>query len=89
VPVRQRATVSGWWATIDLGLSWHHLVVTSSPAPVSGYILLAVLMWCWPCFVLLTPDHPLARMTGSRSPGAGRVLVLADPRAHPDLRLAG
>src|SRR6201996_5123219 len=64
VPVRQRATVSGWVGMpIALGLVLGTILVVDVLGQhlVSGYVTLAVLMVVLALpFVLFTPDHPLA-----------------------------
>jgi MFS family permease len=89
VPVRQRATVAGWVGMpIALGLVAGTVLVVDvlNQDLVSGYVTLAVLMVLLTLpFVLLTPDHPLARE--HREPFSWRRVASAywlSPRAHPD-----
>jgi len=75
VPVRQRATVSGWVGMpIALGLVLGTVLVVDvlNQDLFTGYIALAVLMVVLALpFVLFTPITRSRRSTGSRSPGAG------------------
>jgi MFS family permease len=89
VPVRQRATVSGWVGMpIALGLVLGTILVVDVLGQhlVSGYIALAVLMVVLALpFVLFTPDHPLA--PEHREPFSWRRLASSywlSPRAYPD-----
>jgi MFS family permease len=89
VPVRQRATVSGWVGMpIALGLVLGTVLVVDVLGQdlVSGYVALAVLMVLLALpFVLLTPDHPLA--PEDREPFSWRRLAAAcwlSPREYPD-----
>ena len=89
VPVRQRATVAGWVGMpIALGLVLGTVLVVDVLGQhlVSGYITLAVLMVALALpFVLLTPDHPLARQ--AREPFSWRRAASSywlSPRAYPD-----
>jgi MFS family permease len=89
VPVRQRATVSGWVGMpIALGLVLGSILVVDvlGQDVFSGYIALAVLMVVLALpFVLFTPDHPLAPQ--DREPFAWRRAASAywiSPREHPD-----
>ena len=89
VPVRQRATVSGWVGMpIALGLVLGTVLVVDVLGQdlVTGYIALAVLMVVLALpFVLFTPDYPLA--PEHREPFSWRRLASAywiSPRAYPD-----
>jgi len=89
VPVRQRATVSGWVGMpIALGLVLGSILVVDvlGQDVVSGYIALAVLMVVLALpFVLFTPDYPLAPQ--DREPFSWRQLGSAywiSPREYPD-----
>jgi len=89
VPVRQRATVSGWVGMpIALGLVLGTVLVVDVLGQhlVIGYITLAVLMVLLALpFVLFTPDYPLARE--HREPFSWRRLASSywlSPRAYPD-----
>jgi MFS family permease len=89
VPVRQRATVSGWVGMpIALGLVLGTVLVVDVLGQhlVSGYITLAVLMVLLALpFVLFTPDYPLA--PEHREPFSWRRLASSywlSPRAYPD-----
>jgi len=89
VPVRQRATVSGWVGMpIALGLVVGTVLVVDILGQhlVSGYIALAVAMVVLALpFVLFTPDHPLAPQ--DRQPFSWRRVASSywlSPRAHPD-----
>ena len=89
VPVRQRATVSGWVGMpIALGLVLGTVLVVDVLGQdlVTGYIALAVLMVVLALpFVLFTPDYPLA--PEEREPFSWRRLASAywiSPRAYPD-----
>ena len=89
VPVRQRATVSGWVGMpIALGLVLGTVLVVDVLGQhlVAGYITLAVLMVVLALpFVLFTPDHPLA--PEHREPFTWRRLASSywlSPRAYPD-----
>jgi MFS family permease len=89
VPVRQRATVSGWVGMpIALGLVLGTVLVVDVLGQdlVTGYIALAVLMVLLALpFVLFTPDYPLA--PEDRTPFSWRRLGAAywiSPRAYPD-----
>jgi len=89
VPVRQRATVSGWVGMpIALGLVLGTILVVDvlGQDVFSGYIALAVLMVVLALpFVLLTPDHPLAPQ--DREPFVWRRVASAywiSPREYPD-----
>ena len=89
VPVRQRATVSGWVGMpIALGLVLGTVLVVDvlNQDLLTGYIALAVLMVLLALpFVLFTPDHPLAPEL--REPFSWRKVASSywiSPRAHPD-----
>jgi MFS family permease len=89
VPVRQRATVSGWVGMpIALGLVLGTVIVVDvlGQDVKSGYIVLAVLMVLLALpFVLFTPDHPLAPQDRERF--EWRRVASAywlSPKAHPD-----
>jgi MFS family permease len=89
VPVRQRATVSGWVGMpIALGLVAGTVVFVDvlGQDVLSGYIVLAVLMVALALpFVLFTPDYPLAPQ--DREPFSWRQLASAywlSPREYPD-----
>jgi len=89
VPVRQRATVSGWVGMpIALGLVLGTVLVVDVLGQhlVAGYITLAVLMVLLALpFVLFTPDYPLA--PEHREPFSWRRLASSywlSPRAYPD-----
>jgi MFS family permease len=89
VPVRQRATVSGWIGMpIALGLVLGTVLVVDVLGQhlVAGYITLAVLMVVLALpFVLFTPDYPLA--PEHREPFSWRRLASSywlSPRAYPD-----
>jgi len=89
VPVRQRATVSGWVGMpIALGLVLGTILVVDvlGQDVFSGYIALAVLMVVLALpFVLFTPDHPLAPQ--DREPFVWRRAASAywiSPRDYPD-----
>ncbi len=89
VPVRQRATVSGWVGMpLALGLVLGTVLVVEifNQDLVTGYIVLAVLMVVLALpFVLFTPDHPLSPQ--DREPFSWRRVARAywiSPRAHPD-----
>jgi MFS family permease len=89
VPVRQRATVSGWVGMpIALGLVLGTILVVDVLGQdlVSGYIALAVAMVVLALpFVFFTPDHPLAPQ--DRQPFSWRRVAASywlSPRAHPD-----
>jgi MFS family permease len=89
VPVRQRATVSGWVGMpIALGLVLGTVLVVDVLGQdlFTGYITLAVLMVVLALpFVLFTPDHPLA--PEHREPFSWRRLRSAywiSPREYPD-----
>jgi MFS family permease len=89
VPVRQRATVSGWVGMpIALGLVLGTVLVVDvlDQHLVAGYITLAVLMVLLALpFVLFTPDYPLA--PEHREPFSWRRLASSywlSPRAYPD-----
>jgi MFS family permease len=89
VPVRQRATVSGWVGMpIALGLVLGTVLVVDvlDQRLVASYVLLAVLMVVLALpFVLFTPDHPLA--PHDREPFSWRRLASSyrlSPRRHPD-----
>ena len=89
VPVRQRATVSGWVGMpIALGLVLGTVIVVDvlNQDLLTGYITLAVLMVLLALpFVLFTPDHPLA--PEHREPFSWRRLRSAywiSPREYPD-----
>ena len=89
VPVRQRATVSGWVGMpIALGLVLGTVLVVDvlNQDLVTGYIALAVLMVVLALpFVLFTPDPPLAPQ--DRQPFSWRRVASAywlSPKAHPD-----
>jgi MFS-type transporter involved in bile tolerance (Atg22 family) len=89
VPVRQRATVSGWVGMpIALGLVLGTVIVVDvlGQDVKSGYIVLAVLMVVLALpFVLFTPDYPLAPQ--DRVPFDWRRVASAywlSPKAYPD-----
>jgi MFS family permease len=89
VPVRQRATVSGWVGMpIALGLVVGSILVVDvlNQRLVAGYIALAVLMVLLALpFVLFTPDHPLA--PEDREPFSWRRAASSywiSPREYPD-----
>ena len=89
VPVRQRATVSGWVGMpIALGLVLGTVLVVDvlNQDLLTGYIALAVLMVLLALpFVLFTPDHPLA--PEHREPFSWRRVASSywlSPRAYPD-----
>jgi MFS family permease len=89
VPVRQRATVSGWVGMpIALGLVLGTVLVVDvlNQDLLTGYIALAVLMVVLALpFVLLTPDHPLA--PEHREPFSWRRMASSywiSPREYPD-----
>jgi MFS family permease len=89
VPVRQRATVSGWVGMpIALGLVLGSILVVDvlNQDLVAGYIALAVLMVALALpFVLFTPDYPLAPQ--DREPFSWRQVASSywiSPREYPD-----
>jgi MFS family permease len=89
VPVRQRATVSGWVGMpIALGLVLGSILVVDvlNQRLVAGYIALAVLMVVLALpFVLFTPDYPLAPQ--DREPFSWRRVSSSywiSPREYPD-----
>ena len=89
VPVRQRATVSGWVGMpIALGLVLGTVLVVDvlDQRLVAGYVTLAVLMVLLALpFVLFTPDYPLA--PHDREPFSWRRLASSywlSPREYPD-----
>jgi MFS family permease len=89
VPVRQRATVSGWVGMpLALGLVLGTVLVVEvfNQDLVTGYIVLAVLMVALALpFVLFTPDPPLSPQ--DREPFSWRRAVSSywiSPREHPD-----
>jgi len=89
VPVRQRATVSGWVGMpIALGLVLGTVLVVDvlDQHLVISYVTLAVLMVLLALpFVLFTPDHPLAPQ--DREPFSWRRLASSywlSPREYPD-----
>src|SRR4029077_14248534 len=89
VPVRQRATVSGWVGMpIALGLVLGTVLVVDvlNQDLFTGYITLAVLMVLLALpFVFFTPDHPLA--PEHREPFSWRRLASSywiSPREYPD-----
>jgi len=89
VPVRQRATVSGWVGMpIALGLVLGTVLVVDvlNQDLLTGYITLAVLMVLLALpFVLFTPDHPLA--PEHREPFSWRRMASSywiSPREYPD-----
>ena len=89
VPVRQRATVSGWVGMpLALGLVLGTVLVVEVLGQdlVTGYIALAILMVVLALpFVLFTPDPPLA--PEHREPFSWRRVASAywiSPRAYPD-----
>jgi MFS family permease len=89
VPVRQRATVSGWVGMpIALGLVLGSILVVDvlDQRLVAGYIALAVLMVVLALpFVLFTPDYPLAPQ--DREPFSWRRVASSywiSPREYPD-----
>jgi MFS family permease len=89
VPVRQRATVSGWIGMpIALGLVLGTVLVVDvlNQDLLTGYIALAVLMVVLALpFVLFTPDHPLA--PEHREPFSWRRVASSywiSPREYPD-----
>jgi MFS family permease len=92
VPVRQRATVAGWFSMPQaLGLVVGTiLVVQVFTGLISGYLVLAVLLVLFTLpFVLFTRDHPLE--AEHRSPLSWRDLARSywiSPRAHPDFAWA-
>jgi MFS family permease len=92
VPVRQRATVAGWFSMPQaLGLVVGTiLVVEVFTGVISGYLVLAVLLAVLTLpFVLFTRDHPLE--AGHRSPLSWRELARSywiSPRAYPDFAWA-
>ena len=93
VPVRQRATVAGWFSMPQaLGLVVGAVLVTSIfTHPLrSGYVALAVALAVLTLpFVLFTPDHPLD--PAHREPLTLRTLRQAfwvSPRKHPDFAWA-
>jgi MFS family permease len=87
VPVRQRATVSGWVGMpIALGLVLGTVLVVDvlNQDLFTGYIALAVLVLALP-FVLFTPDYPLA--PEHREPFSWRRMASSywiSPREYPD-----
>jgi MFS family permease len=89
VPVRQRATVSGWVGMpIALGLVLGSILFVDvlNQNLVSGYVILAVLMVVLTLpFVLFTPDPPLA--PEDREPISWRQVASSywiSPREYPD-----
>jgi len=89
VPVRQRATVSGWVGMpIALGLVLGSILVVDvlNQDLAAGYIALAVLMVALALpFVLFTPDYPLAPQ--DRKPFSWRRVASSywiSPREYPD-----
>jgi MFS family permease len=89
VPVRQRATVSGWVGMpIALGLVLGTVLVVDvlNQDLFTGYITLAVLMVLLALpFVLFTPDYPLA--AEPREPFSWRRMASSywiSPREYPD-----
>ena len=89
VPVRQRATVSGWVGmplALGLVLGTVLFVEVLNQDLVTGYVLLAALMVLLALpFVLLTPDPPLSPQ--HREPFSWRRMASSywiSPRAHPD-----
>jgi MFS family permease len=89
VPVRQRATVSGWVGMpIALGLVLGTVLVVDvlDQHLVISYVTLAILMVVLALpFVLFTPDHPLAPQ--HRDPFSWRRLASSfwlSPRQYPD-----
>jgi len=89
VPVRQRATVSGWIGMpIALGLVLGTVLVVDvlNQDLVAGYVTLAVLMVLLALpFVLFTPDPPLA--PEDREPFSWRQVASSywiSPREYPD-----
>jgi len=89
VPVRQRATVSGWVGMpLALGLVLGTVLVVEvfNQDLVTGYIVLAALMVLLALpFVLFTPDYPLPPQ--DREPFSWRKAASAywiSPRAYPD-----
>jgi MFS family permease len=89
VPVRQRATVSGWVGMpIALGLVLGSVLVVDvlDQHIVASYVTLAVAMVVLALpFVLFTPDHPLA--PHHRDPFSWRRLASSywlSPRQYPD-----
>jgi MFS family permease len=89
VPVRQRATVSGWVGMpIALGLVLGSILVVDvlNQDLGAGYIALAVLMVVLALpFVLFTPDYPLAPQ--DREPFSWRRVASSywiSPREYPD-----
>jgi len=89
VPVRQRATVSGWVGMpIALGLVLGTVLVVDvlNQDLLTGYITLAVLMVLLALpFVVFTPDHPLA--PEHREPFSWRRMASSywiSPREYPD-----
>jgi MFS family permease len=92
VPVRQRATVAGWFSMPQaLGLVVGTvLVVVVFTGLISGYLVLAVLLAVLTLpFVLFTRDHPLE--AEHRAPLSWRELARSywiSPRAYPDFAWA-
>jgi len=92
VPVRQRATVAGWFSMPQaLGLVVGTiLVVEVFTGLISGYLVLAVLLAVLTLpFVLFTRDHPLE--AEHREPLSWRQLARSywiSPRAYPDFAWA-
>ncbi len=89
VPVRQRATVSGWVGMpIALGLVVGSIIVVDvlNQDLLTSYIVLAVLMVLLALpFVLFSPDHPLA--PEHREPFSWRQVGRSywiNPREYPD-----
>src|SRR5450755_2307299 len=88
VPVRQRATVSGWVGMPQaLGLVIGTLLVVDVfTGLVSGYVVLAIALVALALpFALLTPDHPLDH--ADRAPLSVRELAGSywlSPRRYPD-----
>jgi MFS family permease len=89
VPVRQRATVSGWVGMpIALGLVLGTVLVVDvlNQDLLTGYIALAILMVLLALpFVLFTPDYPLA--PEHREPFSWRQVASSywiSPREYPD-----
>jgi MFS family permease len=89
VPVRQRATVSGWVGMpIALGLVLGTVIVVDvlNQDLITGYLTLAVLMVLLALpFVFFTPDHPLAPQ--DQEPFSWRRVASAywiSPREYPD-----
>jgi MFS family permease len=92
VPVRQRATVAGWFSmpqAVGLVIGTI-LVVDVFTGLTSGYLALAIAMAALTLpFVLLTEDHPLE--PAHRSPLSLRQLARSyyvSPRAYPDFAWA-